>query len=172
MRQLSQDEALERAIAREAADRPPTVCIACGRWHPLIGMDGRVCRRCIEKALAVPESAPFKRCSRCQEQKPRGRFSSDRRTRDRLHSQCKECRAAAAREARRCGGLRQMAPQAPAEVTVRHKWCPRCELFKRSQDFYRRQASADGLQSYCKECSRDAGRAYRRAQGSQPSRRD
>lgn len=42
------------------------------------------------------------------------------------------------------------------------KTCRRCNVEKPSKDFYKNKNNSDGLQGYCKKCSRDGVKAHRK----------
>lgn len=43
------------------------------------------------------------------------------------------------------------------------KWCARCDTVKPRTEFFKAASQVDGLQGHCKECMRDKGAAYRKA---------
>jgi len=85
----------------------------------------------------------YKRCSRCQQVKPKIDFSKSRRKLDGLQSRCKECD----RE------IKQNVQQQPKEH-VAQKRCRLCKEVKARESFSKDLAKRDGLGSYCKECRR------------------
>jgi hypothetical protein len=47
-----------------------------------------------------------------------------------------------------------------AKAINRRKYCPKCELVKSVTDFNKHKARSDGLQDYCRECTRQATQKY------------
>ena len=78
----------------------------------------------------------LKRCSSCQRSQTKDNFSHDRRTKDGLQSQCKQCRADSRRRRYK-----------PAKRT-----CLRCRRRKRPTEFHRHSGREDGLTQLCKAC--------------------
>src|SRR5690606_32730721 len=90
----------------------------------------------------------MKRCSRCKQEKPRTEFGEDRRAKDRLRSECRECKRAYDREYKRKNAARN-----PDEIPVpAEKKCPKCGITRPLSEWSRSQVSPDGLQGYCKLC--------------------
>lgn len=131
-------------------------CLACCASKPLEefypnkshrnGL-GRECKDCCNKRMAqqvsLDEIKTHKECSICQELKPLGDFDKDKRTRDKLHPYCISCAKMHCRIKVR-----------PKELLADgYKRCLRCDKIKPVSFFARRTKNADGLYSYCKNCS-------------------
>ncbi|MFK0112770.1 endonuclease VII domain-containing protein [Streptomyces sp. NPDC091217] len=98
-----------------------------------------------------------KRCSRCQEHKPRADFASNKSMKDGLQVYCRGCSAAYYRQRQDARGRkprpRVMAPEG-------HKYCQRCEQIKPHSEWDRNGTASDGLSTRCKACRAVEGRAY------------
>jgi hypothetical protein len=104
--------------------------------------------------------AGIKRCSRCGEWKSFDAFGSGKIKRDgegSLHSWCRVCVAEDMR-IRRANDTRPKKRYPPR--TEGSKICPRCDSKKHVRDFSKNSSNKDGLDSWCKACSREASNTY------------
>ena len=90
------------------------------------------------------EVALTKKCAKCGEIKPHSEFYRGTTSRDRLHCYCKECMKAYDRQRY----------EAKKNARTKVKACSRCGKSKPLSEFYKNARSNDGLQAYCKECSK------------------
>lgn len=103
--------------------------------------------------------ASEKRCSRCGETKALDAFALRRASADGRQSTCRSCAAAYARATR----PRKLAER--PDVEPGQKWCRRCASVKRLEDFPRHDKTADGRQTYCRDCFGDIYRTRREREG-------
>ncbi|MFG2951708.1 endonuclease VII domain-containing protein [Streptomyces adustus] len=97
-----------------------------------------------------------KRCSRCQESKPRAAFASNRAMRDGLQAYCRECWAAY-HQARQLAKGKNVRPR--VETPEGHKFCRSCGEVKPHSEWHRNATATDGLSTSCKSCRAAKGRA-------------
>ncbi|WUO53289.1 endonuclease VII domain-containing protein [Streptomyces sp. NBC_00280] len=112
-----------------------------------------------------------KRCSRCQKEKPRTVFASNKSMRDGLQAYCRECSAEYYRQRQEAKGrlVRAKVPVPPGS-----KHCRGCGEVKPHSDWHRRNSAPDGLASRCRTCKAAAGPAghLRRKYGITEAERD
>ena len=118
-----------------------------------------------------------KQCSGCSEHLPLESFGSDKRASSGLRSSCRACTSARAREARGKATAARPAHDFRPEPTATR--CPYCRKTLEPSAFGRSAASASGLQTYCKPCTKflypdtRQGRVrpgrYRRSQDDRPN---
>ncbi|KND43449.1 endonuclease VII domain-containing protein [Streptomyces stelliscabiei] len=112
-----------------------------------------------------------KKCSRCQENKPRTAFASNKSMRDGLQAYCRECSAEYYRQRQVAKGrtVREKAPVPPG-----HKYCRGCGEVKPRIEWHRKNSAPDGLASRCKACKAATGPAghLRRKYGITEAERD
>lgn len=112
-----------------------------------------------------------KKCSRCQEHKPRTAFASNKSMRDGLQAYCRECSAEYYRQRQVAKGrtVRERAPVPPG-----HKHCRGCGEVKPHMEWHRKNSAPDGLASRCKACKAATGPAghLRRKYGITEAERD
>jgi hypothetical protein len=94
-----------------------------------------------------------KTCPRCKADLPLSAFHVSKRSADGLQSACAECQNEyrRIRQAEKRAAIRAALPGVPAREG--QKRCPRCDEWKRHEEFSRNRSTPDGLQSYCKACS-------------------
>jgi hypothetical protein len=84
----------------------------------------------------------MKTCSRCKKEKSLNMFRKHHKTLDGLTSVCEECH-----------------PKRSNKPMPTVKFCRGCEIIKSVEEFYiNRTKTGQGLQTYCKECSRNRDR--------------
>ncbi|MGW2050192.1 endonuclease VII domain-containing protein [Streptomyces sp. NPDC001858] len=90
-----------------------------------------------------------RKCSRCQQAKPRTAFASNKSMRDGLQAYCRECSAEYYRQRQEAKGrrVREKVPVPPG-----HKQCRGCGEVKPHSGWHRKNSAADGLASRCKAC--------------------
>lgn len=99
----------------------------------------------------------MKRCPRCKQDLPLDSFHRSTRSADGLQSACKDCQ----NEARRVRlAAKRAAIQESLTESRSEKRCPRCETVLPLTVFHRNARMKDGLQTYCKECSKAHKREY------------
>ncbi|MET9967588.1 endonuclease VII domain-containing protein [Streptomyces sp. NPDC006356] len=112
-----------------------------------------------------------KKCSRCQESKPRAAFASNKSMRDGLQAYCRECSAEYYRQRQAAKGraVHEKVPVPPG-----HKHCRGCGEVKPHSEWHRKTSAADGLASRCKACKAVTGPAghLRRKYGLTEAQRD
>ena len=141
--------------------------------HTTDHLEGQ-CKTCKRSVLASVEEPTVleKQCSKCKEVKQASAFDRYKRTQDGLQSQCKACMKVsvlivpvptsahvccvimATELCRKC--LRQAARPTVTIPTVEQKQCSKCHVVKGAADFFRREQSHDGLQSWCRACKNAA----------------
>ena len=97
-----------------------------------------------------------KRCSRCEESKPRAAFAGNRSARDGLQAYCRECWAAYHQERQLAKG-RNVRPR--VETPEGHKFCRSCGEIKPHDEWHRNATASDGLSTSCTTCRAAKGRA-------------
>lgn len=90
----------------------------------------------------MPVNDAYKTCRRCLETKPREAFYANRKLRDSLHSYCKTCCNASAKESSK----KSAGSVCKSWKIVGVKLCGKCAVVKRDEEFYR------GTPHECKEC--------------------
>ncbi|GHJ04172.1 endonuclease VII domain-containing protein [Streptomyces olivaceus] len=112
-----------------------------------------------------------KKCSRCQESKPRTSFASNKSVRDGLQAYCRECSAKYYRQRQSAMGrtVREKVPVSPG-----HKHCRGCGEVKPHSEWHRKTSAPDGLASRCKACkaATDPAGHLRRKYGLTEAQRD
>lgn len=94
-----------------------------------------------------------KTCSKCKREQPGSAFSTNRSALDGLHSQCKDCTAAADRT-RGARLAKRVSIAVPSEKT-----CPKCKREQPGSAFSKNRGQIDGLESHCKDCQAVTKRA-------------
>lgn len=93
----------------------------------------------------------MKTCTRCKQQKDESEFSIDRRSRDGLQYNCKECNkidTQKVKEKRR--KARELRLQSEKEKTT--KVCSKCGIEKDKSEFHKHDGGKSGLRAFCKKC--------------------
>ncbi|WP_406111487.1 endonuclease VII domain-containing protein [Streptomyces sp. NBC_01003] len=99
----------------------------------------------------------MKRCSRCQEHKPRAAFASNKAMCDGLQAYCRVC-AAAYHQQRQLAKGRNVRPR--VEAPDGHKYCRTCGEIKPHSEWTKNRTASDGLATLCKTCKAEKGRAH------------
>ena len=126
-----------------------------GNWKD--GKDGKraYCRECDHKRdranyerkkAAVKVCVDSKICPGCKLTKVRDRFNKQTENKDGLSTYCKDC-VSKRNKASRSKAI-------PHEVSVPRKTCPKCELDKMGEEFYKDPDRKDGLSRRCRECEK------------------
>jgi hypothetical protein len=126
-----------------------------------------ICKRCQDQRIQAYMRAwhadygyypgSTKRCGTCRLVKPVADFARSRARGDGLQGRCRACCNAYARSRTRRGRDR---------LARGYKWCPGCETYLPSSDFFSNPYRTDRLQPYCYLClealrKRNAARARR-----------
>lgn len=100
----------------------------------------------------------MKVCKRCKKELPISAFHSSTRSKDGLQAYCAPC----GNEARtaRVTAKRESLLAALPEDHGSGKRCPQCREVLARSDYWRNRSNPDGLQAYCKSCSREIQRRY------------
>ena len=95
-----------------------------------------------------------KLCCGCKQWKKGSLFHINRRSKDGLQWQCKEC-ARKRREGIRKAGRRNLRYEDRHRVVkgVKQKFCRKCKRWRNESEFYKDRSVKDGLDNRCKECS-------------------
>ncbi|MFB7657644.1 MULTISPECIES: endonuclease VII domain-containing protein [unclassified Streptomyces] len=119
----------------------------------------------------MSDEREVRKCSRCQESKPRTAFASNKSTRDGLQAYCRECSAEYYRQRQAAKGraVREKVPVPPG-----HKHCRGCGEVKPHSEWHRKTSAPDGLASRCKACkaATDPAGHLRRKYGLTEAERD
>lgn len=102
--------------------------------------------------------ADFKHCCSCGVVKADSEFSRDRHRRDGLKPYCKAC-SKAQYKAAQARVVEANLLRTPDPSVTKH--CHRCETVKPVAEFGKNRARADGLNVYCRECTKPLSRAHR-----------
>jgi len=99
-----------------------------------------------------------KLCCRCKKWKDESLFHRNRRTKDGLQWQCKECESKYARKRynriRKTGRKNLRYEQRHRIVNgSKQKFCRKCKRWKSETGFYKDRSEKDGLIDRCKKCS-------------------
>lgn len=99
-----------------------------------------------------------KTCRTCKESLPLASFHASTRSADGLQNACRECQNEWRRRhlAQKRAAIRAALPTALGTT----KRCPRCGEVRGRDDFHRNRSNSDGLQAYCKRCSKQVQREY------------
>lgn len=108
------------------------------------------------------DTAGTKVCSQCREEKKRTEFSVTLDSHDGLRAYCKECESYY-RHARteRDRYVNKTARTRREDIRAAEKYCPACGETKSIDDFYKCVTCKNGLNAYCKACSRQRDKSYR-----------
>ena len=143
---------LERAEVAKL-DKPINIKLTNGRtpdWNQPAAYSTvyRTVHRRYRKRNVVPPRQGNYRCSKCRVVKPWIDFNRDRSRFNGLHSRCKACTRAIARNMNR---------------TVRpgRYRCSGCREVKTQNEFHRNRSRWNGLHTYCKDCSKEYKRLKR-----------
>ena len=100
-----------------------------------------------------------KRCPDCGMDKAVSDFSRNAARPDGLQFYCKQCFATrSARTYRERQRRKGKTVRERVEVPEGHKFCPGCRAVKLRTEWHRRTSSPDGLNVYCKACSKNRSR--------------
>src|ERR1017187_2096399 len=92
----------------------------------------------------------MKHCPKCSTDKETCEFTKDNKRPDKLSVYCKRCSRSDANKRQKNNKVRENI------VIPDHKTCSGCVTRKLGTDFYKSSGRPDGLDCYCKECSREA----------------
>jgi len=102
--------------------------------------------RAKNKARPVVVPPDFKICPKCNLNKSKDEFHSDRSSKDGLSWSCKECNLKGGNNYRKNNEARKTV------VIPDFRTCPKCNKEKPSSEFNKSNHRTDGLCTYCKEC--------------------
>jgi hypothetical protein len=119
----------------------------------------------------VSDEQDSKRRSRCQKEKPRTLFASNKSMRDGLQAYCRECSAEYSRQRQETKG-RGVREKVPVPSGCKH--CRGRDEVEPHSDWHRKRSAPDGPASRCKTCKAAAGPAghLRRKYGITEAERD
>ncbi|HCO95942.1 MAG TPA: hypothetical protein DIU00_18725 [Phycisphaerales bacterium] len=105
-----------------------------------------------------------KLCSSCKQWKYESQFYRNRRLKDGLELQCKECDSKRY-ERNRKAGRRNLRYEDRHRVVngIKQKFCRKCKRWKSESEFYKGRSKRDGLMDRCKKCSYKAANRSRKA---------
>jgi hypothetical protein len=108
----------------------------------------------------------MKTCIKCKEEKPFTEYNFNSKASDGYRGECKSCRRIAERERyaknhkgeyRRYTKVHNNGNSKSLQTNPKgQKHCVKCNIFKTPSDFYKQSNTKDGLNSWCKACSREA----------------
>lgn len=101
----------------------------------------------------------YKICSVCNENKLKSEFGTDNRLLEGITNKCTTCSNSYANANQR--RLKEEREKNGGPSIPKCKTCPKCNERKESNQFFKKAHSANGLSSYCKECSRIRKKEYR-----------
>jgi len=118
-----------------------------------------------EQRHRVVDGVRQKLCSRCNKWKDEIQFSKDRKRRDGLSDACRKCEGQRVHEyyknvIKKGGPVKKHYRYEKTHRTlngVKQKRCRRCRRWKAESEFYRHRRNKDGLDVWCKSCSRKRG---------------
>jgi len=93
----------------------------------------------------------YKRCSVCKETLAQTEFSTERRCKDGLKTQCKTCLKK--KEEERVA--RYIQYRKDYKLNISRKICTKCDKVKPMSEFQRKKRTFDGRMSSCKECKKE-----------------
>jgi len=106
-----------------------------------------------------------KLCSRCKQWKYYSDFYKDKKTKDGLMFWCKECESKRTEHKRRSNKKYLRYEDRHRTVKrIKQKLCAKCSIWKVESDFSKNRSNRDGLNSWCKECTRKATDKNRKPQ--------
>ena len=107
-----------------------------------------------EECRRVVNGTKQKLCCRCKLWKKESLFHRNRRSRDGLQWQCKECQSKRL-ERKRKGARRYLRFEDRHRVVngIKQKLCRKCNRWKSESAFYKSRSGRDGLDYKCKKCS-------------------
>lgn len=116
-----------------------------------------------------------KTCARCGEVKPIAEMARDAARASGLHPYCKRCDAAIVAAIGRRHSIRTEEEISQAQARLRpsgHKHCYGCRQDLPLDSFNRNRWAADGLQSRCSACQKEAGAQWRKKRAAARARKD
>lgn len=102
----------------------------------------------------------IQKCTKCGTEKPFTDFYKSKRNRNGIEHRCKDCQRHHGQRLERKNAC--LYDQGIISNPVTTKLCSKCGLQKPSTEFNKQKSNSDGLQCYCKLCSKESTKHYDR----------